>query len=100
MGTGRGFDSSTKWARRNSFVLPAAARPYSLSIKGTIPGRTTMTSGSARTSSDRGLPISAHSGSANYLFLDGHVATLKWEQAVVDMYPDKVVLIVDDGSYP
>jgi len=36
---------------------------------------------------------------ANYLYLDGHAATLTWEAAVVDMYPDKVVL-TDDGSYP
>jgi prepilin-type processing-associated H-X9-DG protein len=40
-----------------------------------------------------------HSGSANYLYLDGHAVSLKWETALVDMYPDKVVL-VDDGSYP
>jgi prepilin-type N-terminal cleavage/methylation domain-containing protein/prepilin-type processing-associated H-X9-DG protein len=40
-----------------------------------------------------------HSGVANYLYLDGHAVSLKWETAVVDMYPDKVVLI-DDGSYP
>ena len=42
---------------------------------------------------DRHLPV------ANYLYLDGHVATLAWDVAVVDMYPDKVVL-TDDGSYP
>jgi prepilin-type N-terminal cleavage/methylation domain-containing protein/prepilin-type processing-associated H-X9-DG protein len=40
-----------------------------------------------------------HSGVANYLYLDGHVVTLPWETAVVDMYPDKVVL-TQDGSYP
>jgi prepilin-type N-terminal cleavage/methylation domain-containing protein/prepilin-type processing-associated H-X9-DG protein len=40
-----------------------------------------------------------HTGVANYLFLDGHVASLKWETAVVDMYPDKQVL-TEDGSYP
>jgi prepilin-type N-terminal cleavage/methylation domain-containing protein/prepilin-type processing-associated H-X9-DG protein len=40
-----------------------------------------------------------HSGVANYLFLDGHVVTLPWETAVVDMYPDKKVLTAD-GSYP
>jgi prepilin-type N-terminal cleavage/methylation domain-containing protein/prepilin-type processing-associated H-X9-DG protein len=40
-----------------------------------------------------------HSGVANYLYLDGHVATLKWDVAVVDMYPDKVVL-TEDGTYP
>jgi prepilin-type N-terminal cleavage/methylation domain-containing protein/prepilin-type processing-associated H-X9-DG protein len=40
-----------------------------------------------------------HSGVANYLYLDGHAATLPWDVAVVDMYPDKVVLTYD-GSYP
>jgi prepilin-type processing-associated H-X9-DG protein len=35
---------------------------------------------------------------ANYLYLDGHVSVLSWEAAVVDMYPDKVVL-TQDGSY-
>jgi prepilin-type processing-associated H-X9-DG protein len=40
-----------------------------------------------------------HSGVANYLYLDGHVSTLSWETAVLDMYPDKVALTAD-GSYP
>lgn len=40
-----------------------------------------------------------HTTSANYLYLDGHAVTLPWDAAVVDMYPDKVVLI-KDGSYP
>lgn len=40
-----------------------------------------------------------HSGVANYLYLDGHVVSLPWEDAVSDMYPDKVVL-TQDGSYP
>ena len=40
-----------------------------------------------------------HSGVANYLYLDGHSVTMKWEQAVIDMYPDKQVL-ASDGSYP
>src|SRR5262249_3189980 len=40
-----------------------------------------------------------HSNVANYLYLDGHVATLTWDVAVIDMYPDKVVLNYD-GSYP
>jgi prepilin-type processing-associated H-X9-DG protein len=40
-----------------------------------------------------------HSTVANYLYLDGHAVTLSWDQAVVDMYPDKVVL-TQDGSYP
>jgi prepilin-type processing-associated H-X9-DG protein len=40
-----------------------------------------------------------HSGAANYLYLDGHVATLAWNDAVRDMYPDKIVL-TQDGTYP
>lgn len=40
-----------------------------------------------------------HDGVANYLYLDGHAVSLRWEVAVVDMYPDKVVL-TDDGTYP
>lgn len=40
-----------------------------------------------------------HSGTANYLYLDGHAATLTWEAAVPDMFPDKNVLTAD-GSYP
>jgi prepilin-type processing-associated H-X9-DG protein len=40
-----------------------------------------------------------HTSVANYLYLDGHAITLTWDQAVVDMYPDKVVL-TQDGSYP
>jgi prepilin-type processing-associated H-X9-DG protein/prepilin-type N-terminal cleavage/methylation domain-containing protein len=40
-----------------------------------------------------------HNGAANYLYLDGHVESLAWDAAVIDMYPDKVVLI-DDGTYP
>ncbi|MFO0934987.1 MAG: DUF1559 domain-containing protein [Gemmataceae bacterium] len=40
-----------------------------------------------------------HSGIANYLYLDGHVAGLPWNDAIVDMYPDKIVL-TKDGSYP
>jgi prepilin-type N-terminal cleavage/methylation domain-containing protein/prepilin-type processing-associated H-X9-DG protein len=40
-----------------------------------------------------------HAGVANYLYLDGHVATLRWDDAVVDMYPDKQAL-AHDGSYP
>jgi prepilin-type processing-associated H-X9-DG protein/prepilin-type N-terminal cleavage/methylation domain-containing protein len=39
-----------------------------------------------------------HSGIANYLYLDGHVVTLAWNDAVVDLFPDKVVL-VEDGTY-
>ncbi len=40
-----------------------------------------------------------HSGVANYLYLDGHAASLRWDAAIVDMYPDKQVLTAD-GSYP
>jgi prepilin-type processing-associated H-X9-DG protein len=40
-----------------------------------------------------------HTEVANYLYLDGHVASLRWDVAVPDMYPDKVVLTLD-GSYP
>lgn len=40
-----------------------------------------------------------HTGVANYLYLDGHAATLRWDAAIVDMYPDKQVL-TSDGSYP
>ncbi len=40
-----------------------------------------------------------HTQVANYLYLDGHVAALNWDTAVVDMYPDKKVL-TEDGSYP
>jgi prepilin-type N-terminal cleavage/methylation domain-containing protein/prepilin-type processing-associated H-X9-DG protein len=39
-----------------------------------------------------------HTKVANYLYLDGHVATLTWEEAVPDMYPDKIVL-TQDGSF-
>ncbi|HWG44150.1 MAG TPA: DUF1559 domain-containing protein, partial [Gemmataceae bacterium] len=40
-----------------------------------------------------------HTSVANYLYLDGHAVTLPWSQAVIDMYPDKVVL-TQDSSYP
>lgn len=40
-----------------------------------------------------------HNGAANYLYLDGHAKTMRFDEAVIDMYPDKQVL-VDDGSYP
>jgi prepilin-type processing-associated H-X9-DG protein/prepilin-type N-terminal cleavage/methylation domain-containing protein len=40
-----------------------------------------------------------HSRLANYLYLDGHVATLDFNTAVPDLFPDKVVLTVD-SSYP
>ncbi len=40
-----------------------------------------------------------HGGSANYLYLDGHVTTLKWDDATSALYPDHIVLTVD-SSYP
>jgi prepilin-type N-terminal cleavage/methylation domain-containing protein/prepilin-type processing-associated H-X9-DG protein len=40
-----------------------------------------------------------HLGVANYLYLDGHVSALSWDDAVPDMYPDKIVL-TQDGTYP
>jgi prepilin-type processing-associated H-X9-DG protein/prepilin-type N-terminal cleavage/methylation domain-containing protein len=39
-----------------------------------------------------------HADVANYLYLDGHVEVMLWDEAVVDMYPDKKVL-VENGSY-
>lgn len=42
---------------------------------------------------------SRHGGSANYLYLDGHVVSLTWPVAVPDLFPDRVVL-TQDGSYP
>ena len=40
-----------------------------------------------------------HTLVANYLYLDGHATALRWEDAIADMYPDKVVL-TEDGTYP
>lgn len=45
------------------------------------------------------MAFDRHNGAANYLYLDGHVSTMIFSNAVVDMYPDKKVLI-SDGSYP
>jgi prepilin-type processing-associated H-X9-DG protein/prepilin-type N-terminal cleavage/methylation domain-containing protein len=39
-----------------------------------------------------------HGGAANYLYLDGHVQALTWDDAVPDLFPDRVVL-TQDGSY-
>lgn len=44
------------------------------------------------------LATRRHGSAANYLYLDGHVSTMTFERAVVDMYPDTQVL-TDDGSY-
>jgi prepilin-type N-terminal cleavage/methylation domain-containing protein/prepilin-type processing-associated H-X9-DG protein len=40
-----------------------------------------------------------HTGVANYLYLDGHVTALAWNDAVTDLFPDHTVL-TQDGSYP
>ncbi|MFZ9794292.1 MAG: DUF1559 domain-containing protein [Gemmataceae bacterium] len=39
-----------------------------------------------------------HSGSANYLYLDGHVSMLKFDDAVIGLFPDGKVL-TQDGTY-
>ncbi|MBX7103564.1 MAG: DUF1559 domain-containing protein [Gemmataceae bacterium] len=39
-----------------------------------------------------------HMGVANYLYLDGHVVSQSWSEAVPFLFPDRIVL-VDDGSY-
>lgn len=39
-----------------------------------------------------------HGGTANYLYLDGHAVAVRWNDAVVDLYPDKIVL-TEDGTY-
>ncbi len=44
------------------------------------------------------LSTERHAGVANYLYLDGHVSSLTFDEAVPDMFPDGAVLI-DDGSY-
>ncbi|MGA2257448.1 MAG: DUF1559 domain-containing protein [Thermoguttaceae bacterium] len=45
------------------------------------------------------IAFARHEGVANYLYLDDHVSAMSWDDAVPDMYPDKVVL-VQDGTYP
>lgn len=45
------------------------------------------------------LAYERHSGMANYLYLDGHARTLRWADAVRDMFPDKHVF-TQDMSYP
>ncbi len=45
------------------------------------------------------MAYNRHNGASNYLYLDGHAATLSFDAAVRDMYPDKTVLKVD-GTYP
>ena len=34
---------------------------------------------------------------ANYLYLDGHVDALQFDTAKVDLYPDKIVLVIDSS---
>ena len=41
---------------------------------------------------------SVHNGTANYLYLDGHVDAMEFSQAAPDMFPDRQVLKTD-GSY-
>jgi prepilin-type N-terminal cleavage/methylation domain-containing protein/prepilin-type processing-associated H-X9-DG protein len=45
------------------------------------------------------IAFDRHTQVANYLYLDGHAISLRWNDAVIDMYPDKLVL-TQDGSYP
>jgi prepilin-type processing-associated H-X9-DG protein/prepilin-type N-terminal cleavage/methylation domain-containing protein len=45
------------------------------------------------------IAFDRHSTMANYLYLDGHVKTLDWSVAVIDMFPDHNVF-TDDMSYP
>jgi prepilin-type processing-associated H-X9-DG protein/prepilin-type N-terminal cleavage/methylation domain-containing protein len=45
------------------------------------------------------IAFERHSGVANYLYLDGHVVSLAWNDAVPDLFPDHVVL-TQDSSYP
>jgi prepilin-type N-terminal cleavage/methylation domain-containing protein/prepilin-type processing-associated H-X9-DG protein len=40
-----------------------------------------------------------HNGVGNYLYLDGHAKSLQWSEAIIDMYPDKIVL-TQDSSFP
>src|SRR5438132_2854341 len=41
------------------------------------------------------IAFQRHTRAANYLYLDGHATTLPWDAAVLDMYPEKGVLIKD-----
>jgi prepilin-type processing-associated H-X9-DG protein len=44
------------------------------------------------------LATERHGGVASYLYLDGHVVSAKFEDVVIDMFPDRIVL-EEDGSY-
>lgn len=45
------------------------------------------------------IAYNRHTGTANYLFLDGHVATLSLNDALANLFPDRVVL-TQDSSFP
>jgi prepilin-type processing-associated H-X9-DG protein/prepilin-type N-terminal cleavage/methylation domain-containing protein len=45
------------------------------------------------------IATARHTGAANYLYLDGHVVSLVWNEAIPDLFPDHVVL-TQDSSYP
>ena len=45
------------------------------------------------------LATRRHADVSNYLYLDGHVDSKMFPEAVTDMFPDRVVLI-EDSSYP
>jgi len=45
------------------------------------------------------IAFDRHGRAANYLYLDGHVSTLVWEEAIPDLFPDHVVL-TEDSSFP
>jgi prepilin-type N-terminal cleavage/methylation domain-containing protein/prepilin-type processing-associated H-X9-DG protein len=44
------------------------------------------------------IAYTRHTGYPNYLFLDGHVTPLSWDDAVPNMFPDRIVHATD-GSY-
>lgn len=44
------------------------------------------------------IAFNRHNGVANYLYLDGHVSSMLFGAAVINMYPDQQVL-AEDGSY-
>jgi prepilin-type processing-associated H-X9-DG protein/prepilin-type N-terminal cleavage/methylation domain-containing protein len=45
------------------------------------------------------IAFDRHRGVANYLYLDGHVSGLAWNDAVADLFPDHKIL-TQDSSYP
>jgi prepilin-type processing-associated H-X9-DG protein/prepilin-type N-terminal cleavage/methylation domain-containing protein len=44
------------------------------------------------------IAYTRHMGAANYLYLDGHVITAEWSDAVADLFPDHIVHTTD-GDY-